>query len=225
MHNHAISRRQMLKLAGWAALSVSFVLGLLTPAANAAAQTATGKPLIVYFSMPETDKPDNMTREEDNSVVVIDGKVLGNTQYVALLIQKMTGGDIFRIEPETPYPTDHDTLVDLADEEQERRARPAIAGKVQNLDSYDTVFIGYPNWWGDMPMILYTFLEQYDLSGKTVIPFNTHGGSGFSRTISTIAELQPKTTVVRNGFTVSRNSVDRAEPDVAEWLAELGYAQ
>lgn len=231
MHNHALSRRQMLKLAGWIALSVSLAPGLLTPSAHAAAQTATGatgatgKPLIVYFSMPETDKPDNMTREEDNSVVVIDGKVLGNTQYVALLIQKMTGGDIFRIQPETPYPTDHDTLVDLADEEQERRARPALAGQVPNLDAYDTIFIGYPNWWGDMPMILYTFLEQYDLSGKTVIPFNTHGGSGFSRTIGAIAELQPKATVVRNGFTVSRNSVDRAEPDVAEWLAELGYAQ
>jgi flavodoxin len=135
----------------------------------------------------------------------------------------MTGGDIFRIEPQKPYPTDHGTLVKLAKEEQKRNERPALAGQIDNMDAYGTVFVGYPNWWADMPMILYSFLENYDLSNKTVIPFNTHGGSGFSNTISTISKLQPNARVTKNGFTVSRNSVDRAEPDVAEWLAELGY--
>ena len=181
------------------------------------------KILVVYFSMPETDNPHNMTQEEENSTVVIDGKVMGNTQYVAQLIQNMTGGDIFRIEPERPYPTEHDALVDLAKEEQKRNARPAISGRIDSLGSYDTIFLGYPNWWADMPMILYTFLESCDLSGKTIIPFNTHGGSGFSRTIETIARLQPSARVIKNGFSVSRNDVERAEPDIAVWLTELGY--
>ena len=98
---------------------------------------------------------------------------------VAYVIQENTGADIFRIEPETPYPTDHDTLVDLAAQEQEDNARPAIKGNIEDLGQYDTVFVGFPNWWGDMPMILYSFFDAYDFSGKTVIPFNTHGGSVF----------------------------------------------
>lgn len=222
MNPPTISRREMLKLTSAAAALGALVPAALGTSARAAEATREGI-LIVYFSMPETDNPNNMTRDEDNSVVVINGKVLGNTQYVAQLIQQMTGGDMFRIEPQQPYPTDHRTLVDLAKEEQRRNDRPAIAGQVENMAAYETVFVGYPNWWADMPMILYTFLESYDLSGKIVIPFNTHGGSGFSKTVSTIARLQPNARVLRNGFTVSRNSVDRAEPDVAEWLVELGY--
>lgn len=96
----------------------------------------SGKILVVYFSMPETTDPDNMTEEEDNSVVVIDGEVLGNTQYVAYVIQENTGADIFRIEPATPYPTDHDTLVDLAAEEQDQDARP---GDVKQNRKFGTV--------------------------------------------------------------------------------------
>lgn len=216
------SRRQMLKLAGAAA-----VFGVLAPAAlpsiSRAAKAGAEKVLVVYFSMPETDTPDNMTREEDNSVVVIDGKVLGNTQYVAQLIRNTTGADMFRIEPLKPYPTDHRTLVKLAKKEQKGNERPAIAGQVENMEAYDTVFIGYPTWWADMPMVLYTFLESYDLSGKTVIAFNTHGGSSFSNTISTIAGLQPNARVLENGFSIFRDNVDRAEPEVAQWLAEFGY--
>ncbi len=216
---HHLSRRTFLKVAAPLLLS-SFVA---FPAR--AGQNRKSSILIVYFSMPETNSPGSMTREEDNSVVVINGSVLGNTQYVAMLIQKMTGGDMFRITPTSPYPTDHATLVDMAREEQRRNARPGIAGRMEHPDNYDTVFLGYPNWWADMPMILYTFLESYDLSGKTVIPFNTHGGSGFSRTIETIAALQPGARVLRNGFSVSRNSVDRSAPDVERWLTEIGYGR
>lgn len=219
---YRVSRRDMLKLAGMAA-----ALGFLAPAALPfsirAAESKGEKMLVVYFSMPETDNPQAMTREEDNSTVVINGKVLGNTQYVAQLIQNMTGGDIFRIEPEKPYPTDHRALVDLAKDEQNRNARPILAGTMETIAAYDTVFIGYPNWWADMPMILYTFLESHDLSGKTVIPFTTHGGSGFSHTIETIASLQPKARVMDKGFALSRNRMERAETQVAEWLTELGY--
>lgn len=193
---------------------------------QAPAETSeSGKSLVVYFSVPETTDPDNMTQEEDNSTVVIDGEVLGNTQYVAYVIQENTGADIFRIEPETPYPTDHDTLVDLAAEEQDNNARPAIKDSIEDLEQYDTIFIGYPNWWGDMPMILYSFFDQYDFSGKTIVPFNTHGGSGFSNTISTIAELEPSAEVNEDGFTVSRNNAQEAEQDIISWLNDLGYTK
>lgn len=221
MHNHQLSRRQVLKMTG-VAVALEIATPLFQVSRIQAAEKAGGKSLIVYFSMPETDNPHNMTRDEANSTVVIDGKVLGNTQYVAQLIQEMTGGDIFRILPQKPYPTDHRTLVDLAREEQEQDARPAIAGKIKAPEAYDTIFIGYPNWWGDMPMILYSFLEQYDFSGKTLVPFCTHGGSGFSRTIRTIQDKQPGATVIRNGYSLSRSRMERAPSGVAEWLKKTG---
>lgn len=176
--------------------------------------------LVVYFSQPETDKPDNMTQEEDNSTVVIDGKVLGNTQYMAQVIAENTSSDIFRIEPSIPYPTDHTTLVNQASEEKQDKARPAIKNKIENLDKYDTIYIGYPNWWGDMPMILYTFFENYDFSGKTIITFNTHGGSGFSNTVSTIRSLEPNANVIE-GLSISRNHIQDAKDEIVEWVNEL----
>ena len=127
-----------------------------------------------------------MTAEEANSTVVIDGQVLGNTQYMAQVIWGTANADILRIEPAKPYPTDHATLVAQAREEQDQDTRPAIKGSVANFDRYDTVFVGYPIWWGDLLQILYTFFDTYDFSGKTVIPFSTHGGSSFAGTPATI---------------------------------------
>lgn len=174
-----------------------------------------GKNLVVYFSMP-----DNV----DNSTVVIDGETLGNTQYMAYVIQETVGADIFRIEPETPYPTDHDELVDLAKEEQNDNARPKIKAKIENFDTYENIFVGYPNWWGDMPMILYSFFDEYDFPGKTIIPFNTHGGSGFSDTISTIKELEPNAEVL-DGKSISRNDIQDAEQEIIDWVKPLGFEQ
>ena len=204
---------------------IIMVAGFATcPAAEASTANKDGKKiLVVYFSQPETTKPDNMTQEEANSTVVIDGKVLGNTQYVAFLIQKNTGADIFRIEPKTPYPTNHKTLIDLAKVEQNNKARPELAAKVANLERYNVVFLGYPTWWADLPMILYSFLESHNLSNKTIIPFNTHGGSGFANTINTIAALQPKANVIKSGFTVSRDTVQNCAGDVAAWVKKLNY--
>lgn len=202
-----------------AAILQNYLTKESTPTPPSAAETA--KILVVYFSMPETTNPDDMTTEEENSAVVIDGKVLGNTQYVAQLIQENTGADIFRIEPKTPYPTAHAALVDMAEEEQGNNARPELAANAENIAQYDVIFIGYPTWWSDMPMILYSFLESHDLSGKTIIPFNTHGGSGFSNTIDTIAQLQPGATVEQNGFTVSRDDVADCADDVIAWLQSL----
>lgn len=184
----------------------------------------TSKKLVVYFSMPETTDPDNMSREEELSTVVINGEVLGNTQYVAYIIQQNTGADIFRIEPVTPYPLDHSELEDIAQREQQENARPEIAGVVENIDQYDTVFFGFPNWYYDMPMIMYSFLDQYDLSGKTIVPFVTSGGSGFSDAISTIGEMEPDATVITDGLSISRNVVQDAEQDIIDWLNENSLA-
>lgn len=193
-------------------------------AAQEAKQPGKGtRILIAYFSMPETTTPGRMTRDEANSVVVIDGKVLGNTQYVAQIIQKNTQADIFRIEPKTPYTVNHGQLVDLAEKEKNNNARPELAAKVAKTEQYDVVFLGYPIWYADLPMVLYTFLESHDLSGKTVVPFSTHGGSGLSGTIATIASLQPNAKVVAEGFTVSRNAAADAEQDIIKWLRRLGY--
>ena len=118
----------------------------------------------------------------------------GNTEAVAQEIQAQTGADLFEIVPAEPYTDDYDELLDIAQDEQSSDARPAIAETV-DLSSYDTVYLGFPNWWGDMPMILYTFLDEYDLSGKTIAPFNTSGGSGFSGSLDTIAEMEPEAEI------------------------------
>lgn len=186
-----------------------------TNESNLAPSNTNGKNLVVYFSMP-----DNV----DDSTVVIDGETLGNTQYMAYVIQETVGADIFRIEPETPYPTDHDKLVDLAKEEQNDNARPKIKAKIENFDTYENIFVGYPNWWGDMPMILYSFFDEYDFSGKTIIPFNTHGGSGFSGTISTIKELEPNAKII-DGKSISRNDIQDAEQEIIDWVKSLGFEQ
>lgn len=179
------------------------------------------KSLVVYFSVPETDDPENMTQEEENSAVVIDGEVLGNTQYVAQTIQERVGGDIFRIEPDKAYPTDHEELVDLASKEQEEGARPALKEKIETMDQYETIFLGYPNWWGDMPMILYSFLDETDLAGKTIIPFNTHGGSGFSDTIDSIKKEEPSAKVIEDGYSVNRDEAADSKEAVIKWLNDL----
>ncbi|EQE88347.1 flavodoxin-like fold family protein [Clostridioides difficile CD69] len=162
-----------------------------------------------------------MTEEEDNSTVVIDGKVMGNTQYVAMEIQEKTSADIFRIEPETPYTTNHEELVDIASQEQEENTRPAIKDRIADFEQYDTVFVGYPIWWSDLPMIMYSFFDEYDFSDKTIIPFSTHGGSGLADTISTIKELEPNATVYEQGLSISRNDVEKSSEEISQWLEKV----
>lgn len=182
------------------------------------------KSLVVYFSVPETNDPNKkMTTEEENSTIVVDGKVLGNTEYAAMLIAENTGAEIYRIEPKTPYTTNHTDLVNQAKEEQNQDVRPEIKNKINNFDEYDIIYVGYPIWWSDMPQIMYTFLEIYDFSGKTVIPFSTHGGSGLAGTISTIKNKLDSANVESNAFTMSRDDMESAPRAIKEWLKEIGY--
>ena len=193
------------------------------PAAESSAEAeqsavSDGNILIAYFSVPETDGVDTVAGARR---VVVDGEVLGNNQYIAQLIQQETGGELFRIETVQEYPGSHDPLLEFAYNEKADDARPELSTHIENLESYDTIFLGYPNWNADLPMPLYTFLEEYDFSGKTIIPFTTHGGSGFSGTISTISELQPDASVIEDGLSISRNSVPDAQSDVADWIEGL----
>lgn len=175
-------------------------------------------------SKKETAKKENKTStnltEATSKSLVIYFSWSGNTQNIAREIQKQTNSDIFEIVPEVAYSDDYDTVVDLAKEEQQEKARPQIKNKIENIDEYETIYIGYPIWWGDMPMILYTFFDDYDLSNKTIAPFCTSGGSGLSDTEKTIQTLEPNAKVVK-GLHVSDSSADDASNDVKEWLNEI----
>ena len=162
---------------------------------------------------------DNETDELSTLVVYFSNS--GNTEILANFIHNYVGGDIVALEPTVAYPEDYNDLLDVAQEEQQSDARPEFNDLNIDIEDYDTIFIGYPNWWGDMPMIIYTFFDTYDLSGKTIAPFNTSGGSGLSRTVGTIRELEPDATVT-DGFTVLSDNVDNAMSDVEEWIDSLG---
>lgn len=173
--------------------------------------------LIAYFSVPENVDTDGIDANSGASIVVKNKDVLGNMQYMAMTIQEAIGGELFRIETTEEYPLEHETLVNQAKEEQNEDARPELATHIENVEQYNIVFLGYPNWWGDMPQPLYTFLEEYDFSGKTIIPFNSHGGSGFSNTIEEIKKLQPNATVKDDGLSISRNDVADSEQEITDW--------
>lgn len=176
-----------------------------------------GSILVAYFSYPE---PDGVDASTGASRLVIDEAVTGHVEFLAGIIQDAANADIFRIETVQQYPASHAPLIAQAQEELNNGVRPELKTSIENLDQYDVIFIGYPNWWGNLPAPLYTFLESYDFAGKTIVPFNSHGGSGLSSTVATIRGIQPDADV-RNGFTVSRNSVDNATNDVLEWLRQL----
>ena len=182
------------------------------------ASAGNGKSLVVYFSVPETDGVDAVSGA---SRVLVNGKVMGNTQYVASIISEATGSDLFEIKTERTYPGTHRALIDAAKEEHDGNARPKLTTHISNLKDYDTVFVGFPSWWYDMPMPLYSFFDEYDFGGKTVIPFCTHGGSRFSSAIETIRTLEPKATVL-DGHAISRDRVPESKESILKWLDKLG---
>lgn len=159
--------------------------------------TETGNVLIAYFSWS------------------------GNTESLANTIHENVGGDLYEITTVTPYTDDYDELLDIAQEEQRENARPEIQNHIDNFDQYDTIFIGYPNWWSDTPMAILTFIEEYDFNGKTVIPFCTHGSGGFGNSISSITD-SAKGANILDGFEISGSSVDEAGDEVVDWIDSLG---
>lgn len=173
--------------------------------------------LIAYFTVPE----DDTDTVAGASVVVKDGEKYGNTEYVANVIQQAIGGDLFQIEAVQEYTRDHDDLTDFAADEKADNARPELKNHIDDISKYDTIILGYPNWWADLPMPVYTFLEEYDFGAKTIIPFVTHGGSGFSNTRKTISDLQPGAFVSDNSLNLSRNDLLGNEDEITEWAKSL----
>lgn len=201
-------------------------------------------------TISESIQADNGTTQSNETVVTdssqettVDSKVLvayfsragenynvgtvekGNTQIMAEMIAEETGGTLFKIETVTPYPSSYDEATDVAKQEQNDNARPELNATIDNFDDYDTIILGYPIWWGDMPMAMYTFLESYDFSGKTILPFNTHEGSGASGTVSSIKNAAPQATVL-DGLAVqgkaAQESQDSTRTTIQEWLSNSG---
>lgn len=147
----------------------------------------------------------------------------GNTERLAQMIQGETGGTLFEIAPATPYTEDYDALLDVAQQEQRDNARPELASQVEDWDRYSVVFVGYPDWWSDAPMLIYSFLESYDWDGKTLVPFCTSGGSGFGRSLGKLPDSAPGATILE-GLHVSGSSVDGAGEDVSNWIDSLNLS-
>ena len=174
-----------------------------------------GKAIVVYFSHTG----------ENYSVGVITE---GNTAKVAKVIAAKTGADIFEIKEAKPYPQSYDACIDVAKKELREKARPEIAGELPDLTDYQVVYLGYPNWWGDCPMIVYSFLEKSNIEGKTILPFCTHEGSGLGSTAKKLQKAFPGAKVELNGLslrgTTAQKDAAATEQAVDKWLKSLGKA-
>lgn len=146
---------------------------------------------------------------------------VGNTEVAANMIQKLTGSDIFRIDTVRTYPVGYRETTEIAKEELRSNARPEISGHVDNMADYDVIYLGYPNWWGTMPMAVFTLLEAHDLAGKTIIPFCTHEGSGMGRSERDIEKICAGAGVLK-GLAIRGGNVQQAQDQIAKWLRGLG---
>ena len=168
-----------------------------------------------------TEAPVASETTGDSNTLVAYFSWSGNTEAMANLIAEQTGGTLFEIAPATPYTDDYDALLDIAQQEQADNARPELAATVENWDSYDVVLVGYPDWWSDAPMVIYSFLESYDWTGKTLVPFCTSGGSGFGRSLDRLPDSAPGATILERLYVSGSSAADSGE-EVAEWIAGLG---
>lgn len=195
-------------------LSVLMLLGVLPVLAEG--ETASdAHVLVVYFSH---------TGENYNVGVIEEG----NTAKMGKIIAEQMDAKIFELVPVVPYSTVYDEVLDQATEEQRTDARPEYEAEIENWDQYDTVFIGFPIWWGEIPNIVYTFMDSYDFTGKTVIPFNTHEGSGQARSQRDMTDYLPMATVLK-GLAIrgskAQNDAEGTAQDVSTWLNGLNLAK
>lgn len=181
--------------------------------------------LIAYFTYGENaELPDDVDASATASIQIFNGEVTGNTGVMAHMIAEASGGELFSIRTVEPYPDSYDDTIDVGQSEKNNGIRPELSAHIENLDQYDTVFVGFPNWWYGMPMVMYSFFDEYDFSGKTVIPFCTSGGSAFSDAIEEIKDMEPDADVL-DGLHIGGSSVIDAENRVNEWVAELGLSR
>ncbi len=181
----------------------------------------TGGILVAYFSWA-----DNAVLEDDVDAVTSPSVIPpGNVQQLAGWVQEETGGDLFSIRVTELYPSDWDECLARANEERGDNARPELVENVDNLDDYDVVFLGYPNWWYGVPMALLTFLEQNDLSGKQVYLFCSHGTGGLANSVELITEAAPDALISDNIFDCYEEDASSSQAGIQDWVAQLGYTQ
>ena len=196
-----------------------------TPAEDEPAPTAEQggtDTLVLYFSRVGNTPFASDTDAVSSASLLREGEEpVGNAQKIAQWIADETGGDLTAIETEKAYPIDYRETTNDAKAEQNEKARPALKTALSDLERYETVYLVYPNWWGDLPMPLYTLLEQYDFSGKTLRLFVTHEGSGFSRTVETVTALEPNATVVK-GLSIRGGDVPKSEEQVRTRVRDDG---
>ncbi len=190
--------------------------------------TAISKPSSETTAVSEpsdADVPEKSTEptSESGGILVAYFSWSGNTEQMAQMIQAETAGDLFEIEPATPYTDSYNTLLDIAQQEQADNARPKLASQVENWESYDVVFVGYPDWWSDAPMLIYSFLESYDWEGKALVPFCISGGSGFGRSLGKLPDSAPGATIAE-GLHLSSSRVDGAAGEITAWIDRLNLA-
>lgn len=181
------------------------------------------KILIAYFTWSDNtvvENPDSIDVDAETSASVLSP---GNAELIANWIAEETGGDLFSIKTQNKYSSDYDECLNQARKERDNNERPALVERVNNIDDYDVIFLGFPNWWYTCPMAVFTFVESYDLSGKTIIPFCTHGTGGLSRTIRDLKKLLPDNCEVLEPIGVYRPEVKNSKNKVLDWLRKLGY--
>lgn len=164
------------------------------------------------------------TAETGEKVLIAFFSWGGNTRGIAQEIQSQTGADLFEMELMEPYSTDYNTVLDEAQRDQNEQARPELANHVENMEEYDTVILGYPNWWASIPMPIASFLEEYDFSGKTIIPFCSHGGGRFGQSLTAIAKLAPD-AAMGEALSIHYSGGSSMPDDVAEWLRANGIIE
>lgn len=181
---------------------------------------SNGDVLVAYFSWA-----DNAVLADDVDAVSSPSVIPpGNVQQLAGWVQEETDGDLFSIRVTDPYPSDWDECLDRANQERGEDARPELEERVENLDDYDTVFLGYPNWWYGVPMPLLTFLEENDLSGKQVYLFCSHGTGGLANSVEIITEAAPDAVILDNIFDCYEEDAASSREDIQNWVAETGYS-
>ncbi|WP_301706560.1 flavodoxin [uncultured Parabacteroides sp.] len=178
---------------------------------KAQSSSAKKKSLVAYFSRRGYNYL-------DGEVVFLE---VGNTEVVAKKIQELTGSDLFQIETVKTYPAGYHETTEVAKKEQNENTRPELTRTVNGMDDYDTIYLGYPNWWGTMPMAVHTFLESYDFAGKTIIPFCTHEGSEMGRSEGDIKKLCPEAKVL-SGLAIKGGSVNKSDEKIAAWCKVSG---